>query len=304
MEFEDPLDYIKGISDTSSALSAGVSKVVPTIQDDIFSAVMDLLSSLEKDSIGNIKSNVKNINTVAKIKSKLSNIILNDNYKKAVDKYLDGYSTLDKINESYLSTFDGFNADKALYQSVKDLSIQTTKNSLLDTGLSEGVVNPLVKGITDVVSGGGTYKDLLNFVGVTIKGDDKNLGSLAKYTSQISTDAAYQYNRSYVAAVTNDLKIKWYLFEGSERKTTRYFCHLRKGGFFTKAEIEHWGKTPSLWISPDPKKWKGGGRIVATNSSNIFTLLGGYNCEHIPIPVSDKIVPKEDKDRAKRLGFS
>lgn len=300
----NPNSYIKKLSNVSDTLSVGINESIPGIQDDIYADLIELVSGLDKDATGNIKSSLKNINQVNKIRTKLSNTILSDDYNKAVSDYLDGFSKLDDVNNAYFSTFDNFDPSKELFQSVKDLSLSTTKNSLLDTGVSENVVTPLVKGITDIVAGGGTYKDLLNFVGTTVKGDSENLGALARYTSQISTDAVYQYNRSYVSTVAKDLKVTWYLFEGSEKSTTRYFCHIRKGGFFTKKEIEYWGNTPSLWVSPDPKKWSSGGMITGTNSSNIFTYLGGYNCEHIPIPVSEKIVPQKDKDRAKELGFA
>lgn len=304
MEFDDPYEYAKSLSEASDSLSSGINNSIPKVQNEVYQDVVDMLSRLERDASGNIKSSLKNINTINRVRAKISSDIITPEYREQVDSYLNGFSKLDEINNAYLSTFDAFNADKPLYQAVKELSLQTTSDSLLETGLSENVVNPLVKGITDVVSGGGTYKDLLNFVSTTVRGDDKNLGLLARYTSQISTDAAYQYNRNYINTVTKDLKVKWYLFEGSEKKTTRYFCHIRKGSYFTKSEIEYWGKTPSLWNSPDPKKWSSGGRIEGTNSSNIFTYMGGYNCEHIPIPVSEKIVPQKDKDRAKELGFA
>lgn len=304
MEFDDPYAYASSLSEASNGLTAGINDAIPKVQNEIYQSLTDMISRLDRDAVGNIKSSLKNINAINKIRIKISAEILTPEYRQHVTDYLNGFTKLDEINNAYLSTFDGFNADKPLYQAVRELSIQTTSDSLLEAGLSENVVNPLVKGITDVVSGGGTYKDLLNFVGTTVKGDEKNLGYLESYTKQISTDATYQYNRNYISTVTKDLKVKWYLFEGNEKSTTRYFCHIRKGCYFTKSEIEYWGKTPSLWNSPDPKKWSGGGRIEGTNSSNIFTYMGGYNCEHIPIPVSEKIVPQKDRNRAKQLGFA
>jgi len=55
------------------------------------------------------------------------------------------------------------------------------------------------------------------------------------------------------------------------------------GKVFTTEEVKEWASLD--WQGKNP----------ATNASNIFTLLGGYNCMHTLLPVS--------KERAKKLSI-
>lgn len=40
-----------------------------------------------------------------------------------------------------------------------------------------------------------------------------------------------------------------------------------------------------------------------TTSSTIFSYVGGYQCNHVLVPIATEYVPKTDKLRAKELGF-
>ena len=40
-----------------------------------------------------------------------------------------------------------------------------------------------------------------------------------------------------------------------------------------------------------------------TNGATIFSLAGGYNCNHILLPVATEYVPKADLNRAIALGY-
>ena len=111
-----------------------------------------------------------------------------------------------------------------------------------------------------------------------ILGDNKRLGGLERYTSQITRDALNQFSRNYNQAISVDLGMQWYYYSGTVIEDTRSYCQQRAGKYFHKNEVE---QVPAEWS----------GRISGTNSSNIFINAGGFNCRHLWMPVLINVVP-------------
>lgn len=61
-----------------------------------------------------------------------------------------------------------------------------------------------------------------------------------------------------------------------------------------------------MWHEQEIRGWASeewAGKRPETNSSNIFDLLGGYNCQHILVPLAKRDVPEADLERMRRKGL-
>ena len=108
-------------------------------------------------------------------------------------------------------------------------------------------------------------------------------------------------DRAFSFAQSEDLNPEWFVYRGGLIKDSRCFCKERNGGYFHRFEVESWGSGADLGACGTGDLWQGA--IKGTNSSNIWIVLGGYNCLHSIMPVSSFRVPEADKERARSKGF-
>jgi hypothetical protein len=69
--------------------------------------------------------------------------------------------------------------------------------------------------------------------------------------------------------------------------------------YFHRNEVAGWGRGEGVGECGFP--WAG--MFKGTNEATIFVYVGGYNCQHSLLPVSEAIVPPEDVARAKSKGY-
>ena len=291
----------KTLQDLHKLLDESVTKLessIPKIQDKVFDKLVLELSKLETDSLGNIKPNVSNLKSLQNIKGSLSDIILNPEYVKNVGTFI---STFDKskdlIDSYFFELVDTFDNKKALFNEILTNSVGITEESLLGAGITNDIVNPIKDYLSKSVTQGQNLTELIEELSIKIKGDETNLGYIQKNVKQIATDSINQYSANYTEAISDDLDFEYFIYSGANKTTSRCFCLEREGKYFHKKEIEYWGETASLWNNCKTKKHKGGGRIQGTNKKTIFTYRGGYQCNHLIMPVSEVVVPKDVIER-------
>lgn len=289
--------YVKELDQT---INSSISKIsnVESAEKAIFEELKISLAALEKYQNGTIKGNQKNFKTILNINKKLNSIILNESYTKSLNEFYKSFADVKKLNNQYFTSFVETIGESQTLAFVQETAIQLTKETLQGAGINT-ITNQISKIINNSILGNTTYKDLISELENVVLSGPSGQGLLSKHINQVANDALYQYSRNYNEVLSNDLGIEWYLYEGNEKTTTRYFCSQRVGRYFHKSEIEEWGKKPSLWNSQNTK-FKGGGRIPSTNGTNIFTYLGGYSCRHILIPVSDAVVLGRDLKRIQK----
>jgi hypothetical protein len=291
---------IKAIFDNIQSSIDKLEKSIPKIQDSILKELVVEVSKLDSTN-GNIKTSVANLKLIQKIKGKLKDVILNDSYIKDVNDYLKEFDNTKVLIDSYFSTIiSDFSGSSVLYNEILNNSVSVTTESLLGAGVSNDIITPISDYLSKAVTSGSNLTELIEDLTLKIKGDADNLGYLLKNVSQIATDSLNQYSANYMATISNDLNLKWYKYQGGEKKSSRCFCIERVGKYFHIDEVKHWGNTPSLWNSCKTKLHKGGGRIDGTNANTIFIYRGGWQCNHQLIPVSESIVPKVDINRIKK----
>jgi hypothetical protein len=111
-------------------------------------------------------------------------------------------------------------------------------------------------------------------------------------------------DRSYAAAVNEELGIEYFQYLGGEIATTRPFCEHREGEIYHRKEIEAWGAGENSAGINDIRNGTWDGRIDGTDSRSIFTFVGGWNCRHFLVPVIKQRVPASVIARAKAEGFT
>lgn len=119
-------------------------------------------------------------------------------------------------------------------------------------------------------------------------GDDDSLGRLERYTKQVNSDTVSQYMANYTKLLNDNEGHEFYVYLGNHQPDTRCFCDERYGKYYHKKEIEAWGDGS---VGDCGFPWAG--MIKGTNSSNIFTYRGGWNCQHQLVPTLVTRVPKD-----------
>lgn len=252
---------------------------VSTTQRGILRRINGTLRNLELTKEGAIKPNTANIRLLRTIRADLSNIVVDNAYKKRVNTYLGNFDKIKKETDLLYASTAGFNPNRQVFKEILRSSVDLTKNSLLEAGINQNVINPVIDILNQGITSGSQIAEMEETLRTAIVGDSSRLGNLERYTSQITRDALNQYSSNYNESISGDLNMEWYFYSGTIIEDSRDYCIERAGKYFHKKEVED---VPSQWA----------GRIPGTNSSTIFTYRGGYNCRHLYLPVLINVVPK------------
>jgi hypothetical protein len=271
MEFKglDKFDDLEErISDAISKYEKATDKATVRVLEE----VQELLGDLKKQ--GQLFARTKeNLQIINKLNSRIQAIIADSGFYGGLSELLGEYNQSSTLINAYFGlNFKDFNPANATYKQLTNFYIEKTANEIADV-LNGDLVADVKKILRDSVENGVNStrtKALLK----EYLADNKKL---VKYTKTIASDSLNQYAANYTLGIAEDLDLEHYYYKGTKIKTTRSFCNVRAGKYFTKKEIQDWGSL----------KWDG--KNPATTKDNIFTLRGGYSCRHIFIPVSEEV---------------
>lgn len=261
------------------------AKAAVKTQQQLYDAIFLKLKDLELDDQGYIKQNATNRKILREAEAQFDVAIASSGYPQAVQKHVSVITKVNEVNSKYFEGIkESFTPNKNFIKSLQAQAIKNVNDIILQDGLKAQIQIPLNQILEQNISTGGSFKGMLEQVRNFVVGEE-NEGKLLRYSTTYLRDTLFQYSRSFQESITADLKLDWYSYSGGKIDTTREFCAERTGKFFHRKEIESWAS----------QSWKG--KIPGTTESSIFVLLGGYNCSHSLIPVSEVIVPKEDLER-------
>lgn len=267
---------------------------IPGIQDQMLNDVQLLVKDLDVYADGSIKNSVKNLQIIGRIKSKLQDIVLNDNYLQEVADFTKAFDEVKVLQNKYFnSVSDEFTPFKLLDE-IQKQSINSTIVSLTEAGISSNVTEYIQDILRTNITTGGNYQQLSNQLRDAIITNDKGQGALERYTRQITTDSLNQYSAQYIHAVADDLGFDWFMYIGSNLATTRTFCDaLTKKKYVHRSEIPEIvkGFIDGKQIPIYKKTGLPAGMVDGTNANNFFIYRGGYNCGHQFVPVPKAVVP-------------
>lgn len=273
------------------------------IQKAMLKDVVDIMGRLQTEN-GQFIYNEYNLNLLNSINKSLTNSIFNDEYTSSLTSYLQEFNTQADINNNiFAKTVDGFET-KDIYETTLRSTQQSTLELFGQDAFATNIVSPIKNQLSQAVMGGATFGDTVKAVEVFITGDPKLeiTGVLKGYIKTNSYDAFAIANRTYTNAVTNDLQVKWFNYKGGVRDTTRCFCENRNGKTWHVEEIKAWGRGEDLGeCNIGDGKWAG--QRKGTNETTIFSFLGGYNCDHSLIAVSENRVDKSTIERVRNKGY-
>jgi hypothetical protein len=273
-------------------------------QRDAWRKLAPLLAEMDVDATGNIRQTEDNIRRIGLITEELNKVLAGGEYRAAVQSFLasidEGVQLTDEIAKKIDSTFQPDNVQKQLLA----ISKQNAINAFFGSGLRENVTQPFLEQLTANVAARAPLNQAVKALQGVIEGTETTDGRLLANVRTTANTAQAIADRSYAAAVNEELGIEYFQYLGGEIPTTRPFCEHREGAIFHRKEIEAWGDGKNSAGINDIRNGTWDGRIDGTDSRSIFTFVGGWNCRHFLVPVIAQRVPASVKARAEAEGYA
>ena len=273
-------------------------------QRDAWRKLAPLLAEMDVDENGNISQTEDNVRRIGLITDELNKVLAGGEYKAAVQSFLasidEGVQLTDDIAKKIDSNFKPDNVQKQLLA----ISKQNAINAFFGSGLRENVTQPFLEQLTANVAARAPLNQAVKALQGVIEGTETTDGRLLANVRTTANTAQAIADRSYAAAVNEELGIEYFQYLGGEIATTRPFCEHREGAIFHRKEIEAWGDGKNSAGINDIRNGTWDGRIDGTDSKSIFTFVGGWNCRHFLVPVIKQKVPATVQARAKSEGFT
>lgn len=294
-------DILKQITKVVEDSAEKFNNSLPSHQKRVFEELKEILKGLDVKG-GRIVSSVKNLKLISGINKKLEKIIFDKTYKNDLKEYVNAFNEITSLQNKYFTSLEDTFKPSALLQQIREQAIEFTiegMNEMIKGAFSQPVRRVLQENIT----GGGSYKDLMETMSGQIVTDDQYLRSSNVKTFTITSVA--QYARNYSHTVAEGLSFEWYQYVGSTIDTTRCFCHaMVKKRFFHKSEVPdllkgEFEEFEDRECGINDKTELPEGMIKGTNPTNFFTLAGGWNCQHSIFPVPESRVPIEIRNKFK-----
>ena len=273
-------------------------------QRDAWKKLGPLLAEMDVDATGNIRQTEDNIRRIGLITEELNKVLAGGEYKDAVQSFLssidEGVQLTDDIAKKIDSNFQPDNVQKQLLA----ISKQNAINAFFGSGLRDNVTVPFLEQLTANVAARAPLREATKALQGVIEGTETTDGRLLANVRTTANTAQAIADRSYAAAVNEELGIEYFQYLGGEIPTTRPFCEHREGAIFHRKEIEAWGDGKNSAGINDIRNGTWDGRIEGTDSKSIFTFVGGWNCRHFLVPVIKQKVPASVQARAKSEGYT
>lgn len=291
------------LKEKNARLHAIPLKLQTVIEKQQQSIIDDILSQLNRLTTvdGKLKISSANLKEIAKISDELKSIFLNEDYLKAVKEFSMEFSEQATINVVLIKKGFGEIINPIVSQTYIDLAKKSAIEALTGAPIDTQFIKPIQSLLETSVSSGSSFKETMQGIRSFVEGSEGDNSKILRYAKQITNDSFAIADRSYTSIVSDALDAEWFYYSGSEVEKTRCFCKERVGHFFHYKEVESWGEKNNLGDCDTGNGWAG--MIDGTNSSTIYSYLGGWNCLHSLMPVSIEIVPDEDLQHARNLNF-
>jgi hypothetical protein len=264
-------------------------KEITSFQQRTATRIAGLLGDLEIVN-GSLVASPANMARLSTVIAELEANFADPKWQKAVGEYLASFTELETGIVGYSEALGS--VDAALLTSLKVQYQTVAGNYLLNaTSFTRTLQQPIVQEVGSYIAQGGRYRDLVASVSDIVTGGDVSDGAILGNARTAVNDMVSIYERTATNAAATSVGAEFFVYQGRPIDTTRDFCRAREGRAWHKEEVESWGHL----------EWAG--QIPGTNSTTIFSLLGGYQCRHVLVPVARRDVPKDDLARMKQKGY-
>lgn len=272
-------------------------------QAEAWKKIRPLLDEMDVDASGNIEQTEGNIARIGQIADELKKVLAGSDYRAAVKDFLDSIDAGVQLSTEIAQKFEASFEPTAVQKQLLQISKQNAINTFFGAGLDQRFTQPFLEQLTTNIAARAPLREAVNALEGLVTGTDTTDGRLLANIKTTAITAQAVADRSYSAAINDELGLEWFEYLGGEIPTTRPFCEHREGKIFHKKEIEAWGDGKNSGGINDIRNGTWAGRIDGTDSKSIFTLVGGWNCRHYLVPVLDNKVPESVKARARAEGF-
>lgn len=288
--------YIKEQSKIIDAAPDKFNSKVKQHQLFLLSEVRDLIDRLETD--GNVIIKTRgNLVIVDQILQRLRGVFFSEDYLTAVETLLSNFDASADLSDAYLTQAFKIDEITALTNTARTFIERQRLNALglltNESAIDAAFFNPIYETLVQGVTTGESIRQLNKNIRIVVTGAGEVDGKLLRYSKQIASDSVATADRNYMINVASEVGVEFYRYSGGVISDTRSFCAQRNGNYYHTNEVKKWGTVPAEWQ----------GRFRGTNAQTIYTWLGGYNCKHSLVPVSEAIVPKSDLLRAIEKGY-
>jgi hypothetical protein len=242
---------------------------------ELYNFVSDFVASLKT---GSARQRIDSLKVIERFRIELNKKLESGIYGSKVKAFAASFTGAGSIINDYFAALSvDFKSGNSLYKALLESNVQTTLQTMLGARMHASFTEPVIKLLKDNIAGNGSISDLRRKLLTQIVSQPDAPASITRYVNQVATDSIEQFTRNYINTISEDLGLNFYLYAGTEIKTTRKFCDERTGRYFTKLQVESWANL--TWA----------GKIPETTKATIFTYCGGYNCRHRLLPVSKDI---------------
>ena len=233
---------------------------------------------------GMLAATQRNFDLINQVDTTIKALFVKSPYLAGLTEYAKGMRAQVGLVGEYFGVL-GKDISLPAYQTVIRNIQANAIGKLTEDAISNTFAKPLKDILNQSITTGTTRKEVIDSVTNFVQGTPELDGKLTKYVKQISNDAFAAVDRQTTKYLAEQLGLgDWWLYAGGTVKDSRVFCIERHGHYFHRLEIESWVNLT----------WQGKAPV---NEGTIFALLGGYNCQHIAMPVTIELVPQEDIDR-------
>lgn len=283
------------------------NRSIPASQRAMYEAIIEQVNRLELYSDGKkVRPTVKNLSILASIKSKMSRIVLTDEYKQEVKDFAKAFNQVTVLQNEYWKSLESTFKPRPLLKEIRKQAIKDVVGKLTESGIGANVSDRLIDILRTNITTGGSYKKLTAQLRDGLLNTEQK-GYLDKYAKQVTVDSLNQYNSQYTQIVTNDLGYTWFKYDNTDIDTTRPFCDaMTDQPYFHISEVPRLLRAEGLYYMKDGVQTKvplysktslPHGMIPGTNADNFFIRRGGYQCGHQIRPVAERQVPLEVRER-------
>lgn len=267
-------------------LFAGLDKT----QIAILKAVMGIMNQQNVEG-GKLVINESTTMLLNQLNKDVRRIMQRSTYDDKVSAYLRKFEKIDKLNIELHSMVNDIKLAKINLNPVKTDTINNLTAQLISTQAKDiNLSTPIKQIMFETITTGMTLDEARSVLTTFITGDEKRLGHLQRYVSQIARDAVTQYDGKVNSIIAEQYGLTAYRYVGSLIEDSRPQC-VRWVGLGVlpietlQCEIDWAMKgTCRTKLKPVPAAPQGHGMIPGTDVNNFATFRGGYNCRHMAIP--------------------
>lgn len=264
-------------------------KEITAFQERTATRLAGILADLEIDG-GRLVASEANMARLSTVIAELEAGFADPKWQAAVGEYLASFTALETGLVDYAGGFGAL--DRGLLNKLKQQYQLLSADYLLNaTSFTRTLQQPIMQEVGAHIASGGRYRDLVTAVSDIVTGGEVSDGAILGNARTAVNDMVSIYERTATNAAATSVGAEFFFYQGRPIDTTRDFCRAREGKAWHKEEVEAWGSL----------EWSG--QIPGTNSTTIFSLLGGYNCRHVLVPIARRDVPKADLERMKAKGY-